>query len=75
LSRTAAAAIGIREVGDYCGGKSGLDEAKELMKQNTRNYARRQLTWFRKDKRVQWVPVGGSDSAITVCKRILKGLK
>jgi tRNA dimethylallyltransferase len=75
LSRTAQAAIGIREVGEFCAGRSSEEEARERMKQNTRNYARRQLTWFRKDKRVQWVSLSGQESAATVCVKLLKGLK
>jgi len=55
LSRTARYAIGIPEVTSYLQGTLSLTEAKELMKKNTRNYARRQLTWFRKDKSIQWV--------------------
>jgi tRNA dimethylallyltransferase len=74
LSRTAAAAIGIREVAEYSSGAVSLGEAKERMKQNTRNYARRQLTWFRKDKRVRWIPLSGRESAYEVCLKIQKGL-
>jgi tRNA dimethylallyltransferase len=55
LSITAAQAIGYREIFDYLGGKISLDEAKELIKKNTRHYAKRQLTWFKGDKRVKWI--------------------
>jgi tRNA dimethylallyltransferase len=55
LSKTASCAIGIKEVRDYLNGKCGLEEAKELLKRHTRQYAKRQLTWFRKDKRIVWV--------------------
>jgi tRNA dimethylallyltransferase len=37
------------------GKKMSFEEAKELSKQVTRNYAKRQLTWFRKDKRIKWI--------------------
>lgn len=40
------------------GKKLGFREAKELSKQVTRNYAKRQLTWFRKDKRIKWITTG-----------------
>jgi tRNA dimethylallyltransferase len=55
LSRTSRYAIGIREVQGYLEGLYGLKEAKELIKKNTRHYARRQMTWFRKDNRIIWI--------------------
>lgn len=48
-------AIGYREVIDYLDKKTSLEEAMELMKKNTRNYAKRQMTWFRKDTRIHWI--------------------
>ena len=55
LSLTCKQAIGIREIRDYLEGKHDLEQAKDLLKKNTRNYAKRQLTWFRKDKRIIWL--------------------
>ena len=55
LSLTCKQAIGIREIRDYLEGKCDLEQAKNLLKKNTRNYAKRQLTWFRKDKRIIWL--------------------
>ena len=55
LSKTASYAIGIAEIKDYLEGKHTLQEAKELIKQHSRQYAKRQLTWFRKDKRIKWL--------------------
>jgi tRNA dimethylallyltransferase len=55
LSRTAAFAIGLKELKEYFEGRCALDEARRLMKLNTRHYAKRQMTWFRKDKRVRWI--------------------
>lgn len=46
--------IGYREVIGYIDNKYSLDEAKELLKKNTRNYAKRQLTWFRKNTNIEW---------------------
>jgi len=57
LSRTASYAIGIRELRDYFKGLYDLERAKELIKRNTRRYAKSQLTWFRKDKRIRWIEV------------------
>ena len=47
LSLTAKAAIGYKEVIDYLEGKSSLEECKELIKKRTRNYAKRQVTFFK----------------------------
>ncbi|MFH1198914.1 MAG: tRNA (adenosine(37)-N6)-dimethylallyltransferase MiaA [Candidatus Omnitrophota bacterium] len=58
LSKTARFAIGIQELKGYFEGKYDLGEAKRLMKRNSRHYAKRQLTWFRKDKRIKWVELG-----------------
>ena len=54
LSKTASCAIGIKEIKGYLEGKYNLDETKDLIKRHTRQYAKRQLTWFRKDKRIRW---------------------
>ncbi len=55
LSKTARLAIGIQEIKSYLEGKSSLVQARELISRYTRQYAKRQLTWFRKDKRIVWV--------------------
>lgn len=46
--------IGYQEMIEYLDGKVSLEEAKEKLKQNTRNYAKRQLTWFRKNSAIKW---------------------
>lgn len=46
--------IGYREMMLYLDGALSLNEAKELLKKNTRNYAKRQLTWFRKNQNIKW---------------------
>ena len=48
--------LGYREMAAYLRGDVPLDEATELMKRNTRRYAKRQLTWFRADPRIHWLP-------------------
>ncbi|MFH1504615.1 MAG: tRNA (adenosine(37)-N6)-dimethylallyltransferase MiaA [Candidatus Omnitrophota bacterium] len=57
LSVTAEKIIGIKEIGLFLKGELSEQAAKELMKKNTRNFAKRQLTWFRKDKRIEWMDV------------------
>jgi tRNA dimethylallyltransferase len=57
LSLTARQIIGIKEISGYLKGECSIEEAKEVMKKNTRNFAKRQLTWFRKDKRIEWIDI------------------
>jgi len=47
--------VGYRELFDWLDGKTSLPEAIEKIKTNTRHYAKRQMTWFRKDPSIQWV--------------------
>jgi len=47
--------VGYSEIFDYFDGKTDFDTAIELIKQNTRRFAKRQLTWFGKDKEMNWV--------------------
>ena len=46
--------VGYSEMFDYFDGKTTLDEAIELIKRNTRHYAKRQMTWFRRDEQIAW---------------------
>lgn len=46
--------IGYQEMIAYLDNQTSLEEAKEKLKQNTRNYAKRQLTWFRKNPLIKW---------------------
>lgn len=47
--------IGYKEIMYYLDNKISLDEAIEMIKKGSRHYAKRQLTWFRKDERVIWI--------------------
>ncbi|HHP7241121.1 MAG TPA: tRNA (adenosine(37)-N6)-dimethylallyltransferase MiaA [Cyclobacteriaceae bacterium] len=46
--------VGYKEIFDYLNGFYDYDEAVRLLKRNTRRYAKRQLTWFKRDKEVVW---------------------
>lgn len=52
---TALQTVGYKELFDFIDGKISLDEAVEQIKKNTRSYAKRQLTWFRKDRSIRWI--------------------
>lgn len=47
--------VGYREMFGYIAGEFGFERAIELIQQNTRHYAKRQLTWFRRDKEIHWL--------------------
>ncbi|MDX9770036.1 MAG: tRNA (adenosine(37)-N6)-dimethylallyltransferase MiaA [Tenuifilaceae bacterium] len=46
--------VGYREIFDYIDGKISLEKAIELIKRNSRHYAKRQLTWWARDKEIEW---------------------
>ncbi len=62
LSLTAQRIIGVEEIRGYLKGEYDQEKAKDLMKLNTRRLAKRQLTWFRKEKRLRWIEVTKDDS-------------
>lgn len=55
LGQTASKAIGYKEFIPYFEGTSTLEKCVELLKMNTRRYAKRQLTWFRRDEEINWI--------------------
>ncbi len=59
LGRQAREALGYAEVLEYLEGRLSLPEAKELIKRNSRRFAKRQLTWFRSFKGAKWLEVTG----------------
>lgn len=56
---TASQAIGYKEIIQYLDGDLSLDDAIELIKRGSRRYAKRQLSWFRRDTRYRWIEVDG----------------
>lgn len=59
---TSMQGLGYKEVVSYLQGKSSLEEAIAHLKQNTRRYAKRQLTWFRRMKEIEWFDL--TDSSV-----------
>ena len=47
--------VGYTELFDFLNEKKSLDEAVNLIKQNSRHYAKRQMTWFKKDASTTWI--------------------
>ncbi len=57
LTHNALDSVGYKEIVLHLEGQLSLDEATALIKQNTRRFAKKQMTWFRQDKRIQWIDV------------------
>lgn len=72
FSMTAREAIGYKEILEYLDGKIDLETAVSIIKKRTRHLAKKQLTWFRKDGRIQWVPIHGSRFQKKAIQRILE---
>lgn len=65
--------VGYSELFDYFDGKTDLDTAIGRIKQNTRRFAKRQLTWFRKDKEIIWMDASNeqlSENMIVMAKSL-----
>ena len=70
-SKTALQAIGYKEVSDFLEGKITLSEAKEKMKLRTRHLAKRQITWFKKEKNVIWINSEDFENALKSAERLV----
>lgn len=70
LSMTARRIIGVSEVAGYLNQDYGEDRARYLMKLHTRHYAKRQLTWFHKEKRLHWIDIRKEMTAEDVAEHI-----
>ncbi|MFY9597876.1 MAG: tRNA (adenosine(37)-N6)-dimethylallyltransferase MiaA [Dysgonamonadaceae bacterium] len=64
--------VGYKELFDYFDGKYDLNTAIEKIKQHSRNYARKQLSWFKRDQEIHWINL--SDEKIDVEAQIMKQL-
>ena len=67
--------VGYKELFEHLEGKYDISRAVELIKQNTRNFAKRQMTWFRKDKEISWFHSGETDKIIGLVSRELQKSK
>jgi tRNA dimethylallyltransferase len=63
--------VGYKELVQYFEGAISLEEAIELIKKNTRNYAKRQMTWFRKMKEITWFNTGENEKVLKHLKLII----
>lgn len=63
--------VGYKELFGYLAGESTFEEAVDLIKRNTRHYAKRQLTWFRRDESIHWFHPDQQDDILKFVKSIL----
>lgn len=68
---TSMQAIGYKELISYLNGRADLEESVALLKKNTRRYAKRQLTWFRRDERIRWYNTADYPDIAAIAKEIL----
>ena len=71
LGRTAAQAVGYREVIDHLEGQHDLAQAIQLVKQRTHQFARRQETWFRSLSECRWIEMRADEAPSDIAERIL----
>lgn len=64
--------VGYKELFDYFDNKINLQEAIEKIKQNTRNFAKRQLTWLRRDTEINWFEPNQEKEILTVIEKSVK---
>lgn len=75
VSKTARAALGFKEISGYLDGDYDIDTARSMLKMNTRRFAKRQMTWFRADKRIRWFDMDrlSANEIVDLIKILAKG--
>ncbi len=71
-NRVACQALGYMEVRGYLAGEYDRDEAIKRLSTKTRHFAKRQLTWWRSDNRIEWIDISENDRAEDVADRIME---
>jgi tRNA dimethylallyltransferase len=75
LPETMWQSLGLKEIIGSLEGRYGLDEAKRLLLKRTRAYAKRQYTWFNRDKRITWFDITPDESADRTAERIMSSME
>jgi tRNA dimethylallyltransferase len=75
LSPQARCAIGYAEIIEYLDGKYSLDDALELIRKNTRKFAKSQRTWFKTFRNVNWLDIAPEESAEEILERTIRMLE
>ncbi len=67
--------VGYKEIISFLEGEITLHRASELIKRNTRRFAKRQLTWFKKDKRIRWLRIESASDIDQAAEKIISDIK
>ena len=67
--------VGYKEIISYLNNEISVERAIELIKRNTRRYAKRQMTWFRKDDRIEWFDLDEQSELENISKKIADRFK
>jgi tRNA dimethylallyltransferase len=70
-NKTALQALGYRQVVEHLRGERSLEETVELVKIRTRQFAKRQMTWFRGQMELDWIEIGQTDAADGIVDKIV----
>lgn len=66
--------VGYKEIISHLSGEISLERAVELIKRNTRRFAKRQLTWFKKDRRINWIDINSVEDLQKAKRLILNSI-
>jgi tRNA dimethylallyltransferase len=64
--------VGYKEIIQYLDNEISIERAVELIKRNTRRYAKRQMTWFNADKRIDWIQISSVKDLDLLAEKIAK---
>ncbi len=67
--------LGYKEIIQYIKGNYSLDKAIEILKRDSRRFAKRQLTWFRRDEKIKWIEIDKFDNNDKLIEHIVKYIK
>ena len=67
--------LGYKEIIDYLQGRCSFDEAVYTLKRDTRHFAKRQITWFKREKHVTWVNKNEYESEADILEYMLERLR
>ena len=64
--------VGYKELFEWFDGTISCEEAVELIKRNSRRYAKRQMTWFRRDESIHWIERNDLAQAMAVVEKVVE---
>ncbi|MDD4688959.1 MAG: tRNA (adenosine(37)-N6)-dimethylallyltransferase MiaA [Eubacteriales bacterium] len=68
---TSMQGIGYKEIAEYILGECSLEEAADMIKQRSRNYAKRQMTWFKRNPRINYVSFDKTETMLKYCTKFI----